>query len=113
VGADQLRRVLRRAHGAVDDEHRVATATWRSPLSLFSAPPSAASSSVPGWAVATVVKAQRLVDRAAGLGDLTDVYEAQILTAKREGRGLARSAMISLLERLDELADELRAHQPS
>eukprot|EP00933_Yihiella_yeosuensis_P070430 TRINITY_DN78539_c20_g1_i1.p1 TRINITY_DN78539_c20_g1~~TRINITY_DN78539_c20_g1_i1.p1 ORF type:complete len:377 (+),score=87.69 TRINITY_DN78539_c20_g1_i1:67-1131(+) len=114
VGADQLRRVLRRAHRAVDTSHRAATATWRSPLSLFgtSAEASAKKRGVPAWAISTAKKARNLVDDAASLHDLTDVYEAQILTAKRESRGVNRAALLNLIERLDQLASELAAHQP-
>ncbi|CAE7199591.1 unnamed protein product, partial [Symbiodinium natans] len=77
MGADQLRRALQRAQGRMDAEHRVATTTWCAPLSLFdeAAQRHAATGGIPDWAILTVLKARRLVEQAAGLGDLTDVYE--------------------------------------
>eukprot|EP00439_Symbiodinium_sp_Y106_P020498 s1083_g2.t1 len=92
MGAAQLRGVLLRAQQRMDAEHRVATSTWRAPLSLFDER-QASSGGIPDWAIRTVLKARRLVEQAAGLGDLTDVYEAQILTAQREKRGIARAPL--------------------
>ncbi|CAE7224422.1 unnamed protein product, partial [Symbiodinium pilosum] len=76
-------------------EHRTATSTWCSPISLFdeAARQKASQGGIPEWAIRTVLKARRLVDQASGLGDLTDVYEAQIVTAKREKRGIARAPL--------------------
>ncbi|CAJ1433491.1 unnamed protein product [Effrenium voratum] len=56
--------------------------------------------------------ARRLVEEATGSGDLTEVYQAQILTAQREKRKVLRAPLLRHLERLDGLAEELRAHQP-
>mmetsp|Transcript_33070 Transcript_33070/g.74357 ORF Transcript_33070/g.74357 Transcript_33070/m.74357 type:complete len:311 (+) Transcript_33070:82-1014(+) len=114
MGADQLRRVLHRAQERMDFAHRAATSAWCAPLSLFDevAQGQATRSGIPDWAIRTVLKARRLVEQAAGLGDLTDVYEAQILTAQKEKRGLARAALLLHLEHLDEAAEELRAHLP-
>ncbi|CAE7812451.1 unnamed protein product [Symbiodinium microadriaticum] len=111
MGAAQLRGVLLRAQQRMDAEHRVATSTWRAPLSLFDER-QASNGGIPDWAIRTVLKARRLVEQAAGLGDLTDVYEAQILTAQREKRGIARAPLLRHLENLDSATEQLRAHHP-
>lgn len=114
VGCEQLCRSLQRSQQKLDAEHQVATATWGAPLSLFSesAQQRATESGVHDWAILTVMKARRLVEEAAGLGDLTEVYKAQILTAQREKRKVLREPLLRHLERLDGLAEELQAHQP-
>lgn len=114
MSAEQLRRVLRRTHDLVDQEHRALTATWRGPLSLFDerAERAAAGKGVPAWAIATASKARRLVDESSCLEDLTNVYEAQIVTAKKEGRELRRDPLSDLLERLDRLAARLQTQRP-
>eukprot|EP00435_Cladocopium_sp_Y103_P054023 s1425_g17.t1 len=95
VGCEQLCRSLQRSQQKLDAEHQVATATWGAPLSLFSesAQQRAAESGVHDWAILTVMKARRLVEEAAGLGDLTEVYKAQILTAQREKRKVLREPL--------------------
>lgn len=114
VGCEQLCRSLQRSQQKLDAEHQVATATWGAPLSLFSesAHQRATESGVHDWAILTVMKARRLVEEAAVLGDLTEVYKAQILTAQREKRKVLREPLLRHLERLDGLAEELQAHQP-
>ncbi|CAJ1341928.1 unnamed protein product [Effrenium voratum] len=95
VGAEHLVAALRRGQQAVDAEHRVATSAWRAPLSLFdeTTQKRAAERGVPEWAILTVLKARRLVEEATGSGDLTEVYQAQILTAQREKRKVLRAPL--------------------
>lgn len=108
--AQDLIEKLRSAHLAVDTGHREATAIWGLPLSLFderSVDPAA-----PAWAVGTVLKAQGLVDEAAELGDLTDLYKAQIFTAERERRSFLHAPVYKLIDKLDDLGLRLNAHLP-
>eukprot|EP00434_Breviolum_minutum_P018596 symbB.v1.2.016404.t1/scaffold1217.1/size131114/5 len=99
VSCEQLCRSLQRAQEKLDVEHREATTTWRAPLSLFDEATQhrAAESGVHDWAILTVLKARRLVEEAAGLGDLTEVYKAQILTAQREKRKVLREPLLGEL----------------
>ncbi|CAJ1394085.1 unnamed protein product [Effrenium voratum] len=101
VGAEHLVAALRRGQQAVDAEHRVATSAWRAPLSLFdeTAQKRAAERGVPEWAILTVLKARRLVEEATGSGDLTEVYQAQILTAQREKRKVLRAPLPGVHQR--------------
>lgn len=114
VGCAMLCRALHRAQQKLDVEHRSATGIWCAPLSLFNdaAQKRACADGVHDWAILTVLKARRLVEEAAGLGDLTEVYKAQILTAQREKRKVLRDPLLKHLERLEGLAEELHAHQP-
>jgi len=110
----ELRSALRDAHGLVDQRHRAATDAWRRPLSLFDerAETSANERGVPSWALACVHKAQRLIDEIAEADDLADVYETQINTAERQGRGLRRRPVEALVERLKGLAQSMEVHIP-
>lgn len=107
-----MQQQLRQAHSPVEDGHKALTAVWHAPLSLFGAcdATAAAARGVPFWAVASVLKAQRLVDGAAELGDLTDVYEAQFLVAMKEEKGLLRAPVQLLIEKLGDLGLQLSAH---
>lgn len=110
-----LRQMLRQAHSSVDAGHRALTATWQGPLSLFAAREEQAATArgVPPWAIAAVLKAQRLVDTAAELGDLTDVYEAQLIIAEKEDKGAQWAPVRALEERLDALGLQLTTHIPA
>lgn len=110
----QLREVLRKVQESVDSGHSSLTTVWGTPLSLFSKADetSAEEQGVPAWAVASIRMGQRLVDEAAELRDMTDVYEAQLLVAEREdnkGRGVLRSPVLTLIGCLEELAPRFAA----
>lgn len=105
-----LREQLRSAHHGVDIGHREATTIWRSPLSLFD--DKSVDADVPLWAVRSVLEAQALVEEAAELGDLTDVYEAQIVTAENERRLFLHAPVCKLINRLDDLRLRLNTHLP-
>mmetsp|Transcript_112363 Transcript_112363/g.348765 ORF Transcript_112363/g.348765 Transcript_112363/m.348765 type:complete len:133 (+) Transcript_112363:3-401(+) len=55
---------------------------------------------------------RQLVDEAAELQDLSDVYEAQISKAQSTGQGLHRASLRRQLDRLDELALRFDSHVP-
>lgn len=108
--AQDLREQLRSAHLVVDTRHREATAIWRIPLSLFDE--RCVDPATPKWAVGSVLKAQALVYEAAELGDLADVYEAQILIAELENRSFSQAPVYSLIDQLDDLGLRLQVHLP-
>eukprot|EP00927_Polykrikos_kofoidii_P066989 TRINITY_DN62539_c0_g1_i1.p1 TRINITY_DN62539_c0_g1~~TRINITY_DN62539_c0_g1_i1.p1 ORF type:complete len:272 (+),score=44.11 TRINITY_DN62539_c0_g1_i1:59-817(+) len=110
-----LRRCLLEAHASTEAGHRALTASWRDPLSLCGAQQetSARDRGVPDWAIEAVTFARRLVDDAAELVDLADVYNAQILFAEKEGakgKGLMREPVLELICRLENLECQLTAH---
>mmetsp|Transcript_127188 Transcript_127188/g.231099 ORF Transcript_127188/g.231099 Transcript_127188/m.231099 type:complete len:266 (-) Transcript_127188:153-950(-) len=118
VGSKELKqfvRLLQQQHESVAASHRALTAAWQGPLSLFGATAEARAveQGVPPWAVAAVHTAQDLVDEAAELGDLTDVYNVQLVMAVREGHGLLRAPLQGLIEYLDDLSMRLTAHVPA
>jgi len=113
--ADVLCGALHRSHAAVQEAHSLATQIWQSSLSLFDsrAEHAAAEAGVPQWAVSAVQRAKLLVQEAARLGDLVDVYEAKVNIAKREKdvyAGVTRKKVLALLDQLDSLARDLREH---
>lgn len=65
------------------------------------------------WAVEVVEEAKELVESAAELEDLADVYDAQLQLAKSHGRSLLRSPLLRLEERLDELSLVLTSQIPA
>jgi len=109
-----FRTSLAEAHAALDSAHRALTTEWGSPLSLFDdgAMREALERGVPGWAVASVQRAQDLVHEAAELGDRADVYEAQLRLADDNGAGLLREPVNKLLEQLADLTQRLSLHSP-
>jgi len=109
-----LRQMLRQAHASVEAGHLAFTAVWQSPLSLFGpkAEKAAEDRGVPTWAIAAVCKARRLVEKAAELGDLTDVYEAQLMVAERECKGVQWVPVRALEARLDHHGLQLTTHVP-
>jgi len=111
----RLRHNLREAHESVKAGHVALTASWRGPLSLFSnrAEKEAVGRGVPVWAVLTVRKAQRLVDKASEMGDLADVYDAQFDLARRKGTGVTKDPVFELAERMDSLGQRLTLHVPA
>lgn len=58
------------------------------------------------------MKARRLIDEAAELGDLGDVYHTQLELAQKAGRGVLRQPVHELLKKLEHLALRLRQHVP-
>jgi len=112
--ARELRGLLSHSREAVGASHRAVTAAWRGPLSLFEERDArkAFSNGVPAWAVACICKARRLVDSSAELGDLGDVYDAQLQLAERDGRGIIRAPVLALVAELDVLTLQLGGHEP-
>mmetsp|Transcript_128307 Transcript_128307/g.256261 ORF Transcript_128307/g.256261 Transcript_128307/m.256261 type:complete len:275 (-) Transcript_128307:23-847(-) len=114
VGSEEelcwLRSNLRQAHNSLDAGHSALTAAWRGPLSLFSSRDESAAieRGVPKWAASVVRGARGLVDEAAGLGDLADVYEAQLRLAEQgdsqSTRGVLRAPVLELSARIEGLA---------
>jgi len=72
----------------------------------------AAARRVPSWAISCVVDGRRLVDEAAELDDLVDVYDAQIQVAERDACGVLRDPVYALAGQLEGLASRLTAHVP-
>mmetsp|Transcript_42018 Transcript_42018/g.116000 ORF Transcript_42018/g.116000 Transcript_42018/m.116000 type:complete len:349 (-) Transcript_42018:27-1073(-) len=116
---------LQQLHGSVRAGHSAITAAWRGPVSLFGATADTAAigSGVAAWAVSAVGTAQLLAIEAAELCDFADVYMAQVELASREAaesegslnhsrRGLLRTPLVSLIERLESLSRRLAAHVP-
>mmetsp|Transcript_110698 Transcript_110698/g.196093 ORF Transcript_110698/g.196093 Transcript_110698/m.196093 type:complete len:248 (-) Transcript_110698:302-1045(-) len=112
---EQFIRLLQHHHKSMDVSHRALTAAWQEPVSLFSraAEARAREHGVPPWAVAVVRTAQGLVDKASELGDVTDVYEAQLVLAVREGRALLRAPLHEAIQCLKDLSIRLAAHVPA
>lgn len=107
-------RCLHRSLAGLDVEHQALTKIWRQPISLFDAKAAAAATDKGAqvWAVAAAREAARLVGEASVLGDRAERYEAQLLVAQREGRAVARVPLLWLLQRLEHVAGEMRAHRP-
>eukprot|EP00929_Paragymnodinium_shiwhaense_P052125 TRINITY_DN26129_c0_g2_i1.p1 TRINITY_DN26129_c0_g2~~TRINITY_DN26129_c0_g2_i1.p1 ORF type:complete len:386 (-),score=56.35 TRINITY_DN26129_c0_g2_i1:27-1106(-) len=112
--AQPLCAALQRARSRLDGAHRSATEVWQSPLSLFSAAAEARASrrGVPLWAVFIVRDAKALAEEAVRLRDLGETYEAQILTALRDGREVHREHLLQLFERLSNLTSRMYTHMP-
>mmetsp|Transcript_70919 Transcript_70919/g.207812 ORF Transcript_70919/g.207812 Transcript_70919/m.207812 type:complete len:381 (-) Transcript_70919:203-1345(-) len=113
----ELLTAVQKAHDRVVAGHGASTDAWRGPLSLFGAPDAAraAAGGVPAWAVGCVQKGRALVDRAAQLEDLADVYVVQLGIAIQEGRGgkgLLRAPPRLLVQRLCDLDRSLHVHVP-
>lgn len=111
----RLQQALREVRRDVDASHRALTQAWGEPLALFGAEAAAAAEArgVPRWALARVWEAQGLVERAVELGDLADMYEAQldiVANADCGERGVLKSPVCMLIERLDDLAQRLKVH---
>lgn len=114
VGSEEelcsLRSNLRQAQNSLDAGHGALTAAWRGPLSLFGSRDESAAieRGVPKWATSVALGARGLVDEAAGLGDLADVYEAQLRLAEQgdsqSNRGVLRDPVLDLSERIEDLA---------
>jgi len=114
LSCERMILALRRAHAALDVEHHAATVAWGSPLSLHRREFEAKDPGRvgPEWAWRIVDMASNMVHEKAELDDLAEVYEAQVLTAHRDGRRIAKASLLALLERLDALAAKMRAHLP-
>mmetsp|Transcript_34411 Transcript_34411/g.91427 ORF Transcript_34411/g.91427 Transcript_34411/m.91427 type:complete len:330 (-) Transcript_34411:243-1232(-) len=112
VSGKELRAALRNSYVSVSEGHRALTETWGAPLSLYddSAEAAAARRGVPARAIIAARLARQLVEESACLGDLTDAYEAQIVMAHRESRGVRRDALLEHLDACEELAGRLRGH---
>jgi len=107
-----LRLELEKAHESVTEAHKALARTWgRGPLSLFDSrsKDQAATHGVPAWAVCCVEGAAGLVHEAAQVCDLADTYEAQASAALTEKCGVERVPVVELIDRLEDLAERLKA----
>lgn len=109
---EQLRKNLSEAATSACAAHAALTAAWGQPLSLFRGPVGMPQVQV-AWAVEVLEVAKELVESAAELEDLADVYDAQLQLAKSHGRSLLRSPLLRLEERLDELSLVLTSQIPA
>ena len=87
--------------------HAAITAAWGQPLSLFMA------HGAQGVAVEALERAKQLVEEAAELEDLADVYDAQLQLAITQQRSLQRTPVRLLESRLDTLSLALTSHVPA
>ena len=110
---EQLRKNLSEAATSACAAHAALTAAWGQPLSLFRGPVGMPQVMQVAWAVEAVEVAKELVESAAELEDLADVYDAQLQLAKSHGRSLLRSPLLRLEERLDELSLVLTSQIPA
>ena len=112
-----LRQNLAEAYASLCAAHSAITSAWGQPLSLFRrAAPGAeeeAAEAEPEVALEVVEGAKRLVERAAALEDLADVYDAQLQLATGAGAGagttrcVRRGPVQALEAELEELSLKL------
>ena len=104
---ERLRQNLGEAITSTCAAHAAITAAWGESLSLFVA------RGAQSLAVEALEAAKRLVEEAAELEDLADVYDAQLQLAITKRRGLRRTPLRHLETRLDGLSLALTAHVPA
>eukprot|EP00933_Yihiella_yeosuensis_P083560 TRINITY_DN97803_c0_g1_i2.p1 TRINITY_DN97803_c0_g1~~TRINITY_DN97803_c0_g1_i2.p1 ORF type:complete len:287 (+),score=75.81 TRINITY_DN97803_c0_g1_i2:72-932(+) len=115
---EELRLLLSRlceAKTSAEAGHHAVTAAWRGPLSLFGKAAEAAANAggVPKWACSVARSSRELVDEAAELEDLADVYKAQLELAIREKKSLRHSPICRLESLLDSLSNQLTLQVPA
>eukprot|EP00928_Gymnodinium_smaydae_P095346 TRINITY_DN8189_c0_g1_i1.p1 TRINITY_DN8189_c0_g1~~TRINITY_DN8189_c0_g1_i1.p1 ORF type:complete len:605 (-),score=146.46 TRINITY_DN8189_c0_g1_i1:31-1719(-) len=98
VDGTRLASLLRRLREEAEAAHRELTALWGGPLSLPAASAQIDASEVPQLAVET-----------AGLCDLAQSYELQVLSARRDRRRLQRMPLLELARRLRAVTRRLRS----
>ncbi|CAJ1351688.1 unnamed protein product [Effrenium voratum] len=94
-----LRKNLAEAYTSLCAAHSAITSAWGQPLSLFKraardAEEEAADEAEPEVALEVVEGAKRLVERAAALEDLADVYDAQLQLATGAGAGASATRCV-------------------
>lgn len=112
LSAKKLCCALQSARDRVAREHQSCSTAWRSSLSDFNEydEQHARERGVPAWAVVVVAKAQMLIEEAACIYKLLDVYETQVQVAKREGVALLRGPLLQMLEMCEFVARRLHAY---
>jgi hypothetical protein len=106
---------LKRSHERLVVAHRALTKAWRGPVSLVGEKEMAVARQhgVPSWAIASIEKAQRLADKAAELGHLTDNYCPQFERALQgKGEEVLAKPVRAHLEELDSLSLRISSHAP-
>lgn len=97
---ERLRLNLSEATTSLCAAHAALTAAWGQPLSLFRRE----FVKDEGWPLEVVEGARDLVEKAAELEDLADVYDAQLQLAISQHRSLLRTPLRSLETKLDDLS---------
>lgn len=103
-----LRKNLSEATTSACAAHTALTVAWGQPLSLFKGDMSQIS-----WAIEAVDMAKGLVELAAELEDLADVYDAQLHLAISKRRSLLRWPLGRLEAKLEEMQLVLTAQIPA
>ena len=104
-----LRKNLNEATTSACAAHTALTVAWGQPLSLFKGDMSINCN----WAIEAVDMAKGLVELAAELEDLADVYDAQLHLAISKHRSLLRWPLRSLEAKLEEMQLVLTAQIPA
>ena len=106
---EHLRKNLGESCTSACAAHSAITAAWGQPLSLFRAEGNQLGAP---W-LEILQTAQALVEKAAELEDLADVYDAQLQLAIAQQRSLRRSPLLLLERKLDELSLVLTSQIPA
>jgi len=106
ISAEQLRKALESARGAVEAEHALVADACGQPISLFNKE-DAESRGVPSWAIATYAFVEKLVYIANSYTHCCEVFEAAVEMALHERRKILQGPVLELLAKLDKLAAAL------